>query len=89
MADEDEPERTIRDRIESAVANAVQSQGALLIKFIVITDYLDSDGDRMMAFAHTDGLSTWDKLGMLEFVKADLYGVQASNNVLADSAEED
>lgn len=65
-----EEELELRDSLHSALAGVLrESEGSMLIKFTLQAEVIDADGTTSLWTVSSSGMSTWDKLGMLDYAR--------------------
>ena len=67
--DEINPHSLTKD-IVGAVAGAVSKHKLISGRIFCITELYESDGSSSLLLATSEGLKTWDALGLLEYAKA-------------------
>lgn len=60
-----------------------------LVKGLLLAEYVDEEGGRVMRFISSPGMAPWEMLGMLESAKLDAQNISLSCNVLAYDDDED
>lgn len=56
----------IRDNTQDGIAEALKEAKTILTKFILIAEIMEEDGDRVLWRVATDGMTSWEALGMIE-----------------------
>jgi hypothetical protein len=69
QSDSYNPDRVLLDFLANNVKEVWGDDLILVTKAVVIYEVVNSEGARELLEFHTDEVSVWEKLGMIEFVK--------------------
>lgn len=62
--------RSLTQDIAGAIAGAVSKHKLVAGRIFCITELYESDGSSSLLLSTSEGLKTWDALGLLEYAKA-------------------
>jgi hypothetical protein len=61
----------------------------ILVKGMVLAEYVDPEGARILRFVSSPDVTPWEMLGMLESARLDAQDVSRSCNVFVDTGGDD
>lgn len=61
----------------------------VLVKGVLLAEYVDSDGERVLRYISSPNTAPWDALGMLESARGDARDMARSATFLDDDGDDD
>ena len=84
------PVSEVRDRLAGSISDAVKDEGDYVIKWVSLIEVLDEHGERCIWTIASDGSTSWDTLGLLQFaLQTEQANHVLSRFVLREQGEED
>lgn len=67
-----------------------KNENAMVVKWMTQVEIIDSDGEPSMWTLESPGMSVWDMLGILEYMKIDIAGkIEVVHRMERDEDEDD
>lgn len=61
----------------------------VLVKGVLLAEYIDRDGERVLRYISSPNTAPWDALGMLESARGDARDMSRSSTFLEDEEDDD